>query len=218
MGVLIGARGRFPRVGRGESEEVEGRVTASWLVDRLNIPPQSDMGIFLHVASRTSAPSLVQIHTEVRSSVHKGGWPANLLGPLDLGLGPWTSLGVYKPVVARLLVLDNIFSIFSLKSSKSQSKFLQWINTKTVELDYNKGFEHSHFLNITDMLAHEIGGLQPSTTNHKCTQTCLYRYFILNRGLGSCPGAVARLWGWNLGRPLPRSSLWNPTSRIISVV
>jgi hypothetical protein len=30
MGVFIGAQGRFPRVRRGESEEVEHRVAATW--------------------------------------------------------------------------------------------------------------------------------------------------------------------------------------------
>jgi hypothetical protein len=217
MGVLIGARGRFPRVGRGESEEVEGRVTASWLVDWLNIHLSP-------IWEYSSMWPLGHPHQVWSKSTPKWG-RASTRGvgrPTSWALWIWASAhGLHLVCTSpwwQLLVLDNIFSIFSLKSSKSQSKFLQWINTKTVELNYNTGFEHSHFLNITDMLAHKIGGLQPSTTNHKCTQTCLYHYFILNRGLGSCPGAAARLWGWNLGRPLPQSSLWNPTSRIISVV
>jgi hypothetical protein len=70
------------------------------------------------MASKTSPPSLVKIRAEVGLSGHKGGRPADLLRPLGLGFSPWTPHALYKSVVARLMVLNNIFTILALKSSK----------------------------------------------------------------------------------------------------
>jgi hypothetical protein len=118
-GVFIGAQVRFPHVGRGESEEVEHRVAATWPA---GWPTQCTASIWCgnippHGLQDVPA-SLVPFRTEVGLGGHNVGWSASLLGPLGPGFDLWTSFGVYRPVVARLLALDNIFPILPLKSSK----------------------------------------------------------------------------------------------------
>jgi hypothetical protein len=74
------------------------RWQAQWppcgrLADQLNIPPQSDMAIFLHVASRMSPPSLFQLRAEVGPAERPQGVLAERPpGPFGSGLRPMDSI------------------------------------------------------------------------------------------------------------------------------